>query len=301
MRPRFLQRKVLRLLSSQHNTMNRLQSELQRLFGPRSNALAAADELGAPAPGSAQPVCALAMALTQSPTWKELGQVWRGVQSELALPAPAIAVAGAGGLQLWFSLAEPVAAPRALVFLDALRERFLPDVEAGRVRCRLHGGAHLPSTPKAMAQVGFDDMQPIPSPLDASGRWSAFVAADLVAVFEDTPWLDVEPSAEGQSALLRGLAVMERPAFERACLLLGLRPEPLAVGTEVVDPVTTVAPGLDSTPLSLPGVAAAAAETDPRRFLLQVMNDSTVALALRVEAAKALLQHAAQQPSAVPH
>ena len=30
---------------------------------------------------------------------------------------------------------------------------------------------------------------------------------------------------------------------------------------------------------------------DPKRFLLRIMNDDTVALALRIEAAKALLQH----------
>jgi hypothetical protein len=280
--------------------MNRLHSELQRLFGPRSNVLAAADERGAVAFAPAQPVCAMVMALTSSPTWKELGQVWRGVQSELGLPAPAIAVAGAGGLQLWFSLAEPVAAPRALAFLDALRVRFLPDVEAGRVRCRPYWGPLLPSTPKAVPDVVPGNLQTIPALLDETGRWSAFVASDLVAVFEDTPWLDGEPSEEGQSALLRGLAVMERSAFERACLQLGLPPEFQGTGTEVVDPITAVARGLDSTLLPSPTAAAAAAEADPRRFLLQVMNDSTVALALRVEAAKALLQHPAQHPSAVP-
>ena len=35
----------------------------------------------------------------------------------------------------------------------------------------------------------------------------------------------------------------------------------------------------------------ASAGGDPKRFLLQVMNDDNVPLALRIEAAKALLQH----------
>ena len=42
---------------------------------------------------------------------------------------------------------------------------------------------------------------------------------------------------------------------------------------------------------------AAAASADALQFLLQVMNDDTVALALRVEAAKALLQHASDARS----
>jgi hypothetical protein len=36
---------------------------------------------------------------------------------------------------------------------------------------------------------------------------------------------------------------------------------------------------------------AASISGDPKRFLLQVMNDDSAPLALRVEAAKALLQH----------
>lgn len=36
---------------------------------------------------------------------------------------------------------------------------------------------------------------------------------------------------------------------------------------------------------------AASAEEDPKRFLMRVMNDDSITLALRIEAAKALLQH----------
>ena len=42
--------------------------------------------------------------------------------------------------------------------------------------------------------------------------------------------------------------------------------------------------------------AGAGPDVDPRRFLQQVLNDETVALALRIDAAKALLQ--AAHPSA---
>lgn len=299
MRPRFLQRKVARLPSAQHNTMNRLQSELQRLFGLRPASTAAADEQGATAWGPAQPVSVMVMALTQSATWKELSQVWRGVQGELGLPAPAIAVAGAGGMQLWFSLAEPVAAWRALAFLDALRARFLPDVQAVRIRCASYRGLRQASTHLAVIHDPADDLRPIPAPLDEPGHWAAFVASDLVAVFEDTPWLDVEPSEEGQATLLRGLAVMENAAFEQAFLELslpdGFETGPQGAGPAVDDARMAEASGVHPSQLMSPSGLVAGAETDPRRFLLQVMNDSTVALSLRVEAAKALLQHAAHQ------
>ena len=73
--------------------MNRLQAEQQRLYlshdsGPR----------------------ALMLALAQPGSWAGLAKVWQGVQADLELPAPAIAVSGTDSYQLWFSLAQPVAA-----------------------------------------------------------------------------------------------------------------------------------------------------------------------------------------------
>ena len=179
--------------------MSSLQSELQRLYGlplptPLSN-----DMKGSPGLMPAVTVRSMVMGLTRPSHWDVLAPVWRGVQSELGLPAPAIAVAGEAGLQLWFSLAEPIAPAQALAFIDALRRRYLPDVDAGRVHCQFHSAA-----------------APVPAELSEPGRWSAFVAADLVAVFDDTPWLDLKPSDEGQAALLRGMATTERSAFEHA-------------------------------------------------------------------------------------
>jgi hypothetical protein len=66
---------------------------------------------------------------------------------------------------------------------------------------------------------------------------------------------------------------------------------------EKLGPTTPLAHSTMSTATSIdelvtrerPVVSTVAA--DPERFLLQVMNDDTVSLALRIEAAKALLQH----------
>lgn len=222
--------------------MNRLQSELTRLY-PRPD-------------GPERPVRAMVLELSRPPAWEPLSRVWEGVQAELGLPAPAIAVSGTDGLQLWFSLAEPVAPERALQFLAALRQRFMPDVDAGRVRA-------LTQLPQVPAEQG------------GSGNWSAFVAPDLAPVFDDAPWLDIPPNHEGQATLLAAVAVTKAPLFEAAMGVLG--------GSGQAEVAAPKAAG------GAPGGSAVDA-TDPARFLQQVMQDGSVPLALRIEAAKALLR-----------
>jgi len=254
--------------------MNRLQSELHRLYLPRPQAHAKTDAQSLALIEPLDRVRALVMELTRPPSWAVLSKVWRGVQTELELPAPAIAVSGIDGLQLWFSLAEPIAVAQAHAFLERLRVRFLPDIEPGRM--------HLMPAPDASAPRQERHAQLVPAPQE-SGNWSAFVAPDLAPVFADTPWLDIPPSEEGQAALLSSLEVMKQTVFEAALEKLGPRAQQshstAAVAASVDEPLTHERP------------VAAAAGADPKRFLLQIMNDDTVALALRIEAAKALLQH----------
>jgi hypothetical protein len=210
--------------------MNRLQSELHRLYAPSEGG-----------------VRALLLELARPADWGELGKVWRGVQADLQLPAPGIAVSGTDGLQLWFSLLQPVSTAHAADFLARLRARYLPGVAMMRLRT----STELPAIPAQDA---------------ASGNWSAFIAPDLAPVFAETPWLDIPPGAEGQADLLARLESIKPGAFDAA--LRGLRPE---------DGASREAP------------AASGADLDPRRFLQDVLNDESVALALRIEAAKALL------------
>ena len=264
--------------------MNRLQSELDRLYLPRSQAHAETDAQSSALIEPLDRVRAMVMELTRPPSWEIASRVWRGVQTELGLPAPAIAVSGIDGLQLWFSLAEPIAAPQAHAFLECLRARFLPDIESSRIRLM----------PASDASVLRQELHArlVPARQERTGNWSAFVAQDLAPVFADTPWLDIPPSDDGQAALLRGLEMMKPAAFEAALEKLGPSThQPLATAA-----VATVAASLDGPHTHARTVTAAAAAVavageDPKRFLLQVMNDDTVALALRVEAAKALLQH----------
>ncbi len=236
--------------------MNRLQLELDRLFAPATTA-ANGDPIGA-----SRAVRTLVLELALPADWERLSAVWRGVQLDLELPAPAIAVSGVDGLQLWFSLAVPASQDDGAAFLEGLRTRYLPDVAPKRVR--------LAATPA--------DLPTLPPFETAPDRWSAFVAPDLAAVFAETPWLDVAPNDDGQATLLRALEPMPRDAFDAARRQLA-----------------AAAQGLPATPTSpMPADAPAPqqpepTQTDPARFLVGVMNDETAPLALRVEAAKALL------------
>jgi hypothetical protein len=217
--------------------MNRLESELQRLYPPPS----------------AGQVRALVLELARPADWEALARVWRGVQLDLQLPAPAIAVSGTDGLQLWFSLQQATPAPQAAAFLAQLRARYLADVAPTRLRA-------MPSAAEPAWQAA-----PVPAPQAGTENWSAFVAPDLAPVFADTPWLDIPPGVDGQADLLARLESIKPAALEAA--MQRLQPA-------VAD---TAAP------------ADAAQDIDPRRFLQRVLNDETVALTLRIEAAKALL------------
>jgi hypothetical protein len=186
--------------------------------------------------------------LATPPGWRVLGRVWQGVQEELDLPAPAIAVSGTEHLQLWFSLAVPAPVAQAQAFLQGLQSRFLPEVAPNRLRAIAGTAAEVPA------------LQP------ATGNWSAFVAPDLAPVFDDSPWLDVAPNEEGQAALLRALRPMGARAFAAA--------------------LERLAPLAPSGGMAADGLV----QRDPREFLLQVMNDAGVALPLRIEAARVLLQ-----------
>jgi len=222
----------------------RLDSELERLYG------SAAGDAG-------QPVRARVLEVAGPGSWRELSRVWQGVQADLALPAPAIAVNGSDGFQLWFSFAQAVQPDAADDFVQALVARYLAGVPPERLR--RHSGLP-PAPPRALGPE----------------RWSAFIAADLAPLFEDTPWLDEPVGASPQADLLARLQPIAPDAFTRACA-----PPP--------------APPPAAAPEAAPADHARPANTqegelqDPRSFLLAVMRDASADLALRIEAAKALL------------
>lgn len=252
--------------------MTPLQVQLQRLYLPHPTPQAGAPAEGAGLIAPDGTVRGLVLELAQPADWDALSVLWRGVQADLELPAPAIAVNGVDGYQLWFSLAQAVPVADALVFLEALRVRYLGDVPSRCVRLMPSIAALVPA-------------------LRDTSRWSAFVAPDLAAIFGDDPWLDLPPNPEAQSQVLSRLACIPSAAFRSA--LARIAPAGAAPSTAVRSANSGVAL-LGVPPAAAPGaVASSTAEyaQSPRRFLLDVMADTRVDLHLRIEAAKALLPY----------
>ena len=134
--------------------------------------------------------------------------------------------------------------------------------------------------PELIAQTSYvadltDPLRTIASHVEATGgirrviyREARTLRDALAPLFSETPWLDVEPNPEGQASLLAGLRAITAEAWQRA--------------VAVALPVAELQP-LGAAPATM------AAFTDPRAFLLSVMNDPAVPMALRIDAAKALL------------
>ena len=271
--------------------MNRLQAEFHRLYLPLTPAVTSTDtgpaRLTQPPDDTSR---ALVLELAQPADWSQLSLVWRGVQTDLDLPAPAIAVSGTEGLQLWFSLCEPVSLVQAHAFLEALRCHYLPDVAAQRVRL-------MPVVALSPASENAGQAAWVPALQVATGNWSAFVAPDLAPLFSETPWLDVQPGDDGQAKLLRELACIKPPVFAAALAQLrAAADQARAEQLKAEAGTTTTNNNTHASPVPVQ-TRAYGEGLDPRRFLLAVMNDEGAALALRVEAAKALLPYTAEVPT----
>lgn len=261
--------------------MTRLQSALRRLYLlPTSGSQDTAAEMGSLVDAGGQ-VRALVLELARPADWAALSAVWTGVQADLALPAPAIAVTGQDGYQLWFSLAQAVPAAQATAFLDALRLRYLGDIKPQRV-------AMWPQVDTA-SPLHIRHARPVPALQPGSGLWSAFIAQDLAPMFSDEPWLDLPPNPDGQCNLLARLASIQPDDLVQA--LHRLQPASVPGPARPAMQAMQATPAVADAGLVPTHLATAAAWQDPKAFLLDIMNNPGVALALRIEAAKALLPH----------
>ena len=260
--------------------MSRLTAEIRRLFLPAETAPTDATLQTLPWADTAGRLRALVLELARPADWHLLAAVWKGVQADLQLPAPAIAVNGTDGLQLWFSVAEPLDPDRAHAFLEALRLRYLAEVPTHRVTL-------MPTTspdPQGAATPPATQVPaPTPAPVGTSGHWSAFVAQDLAPLFDDTPWLDIPPGDDAQAGLLARLQCIKPAQWEAALRQL----QPAATNPA---PARRDAAG-DAASQPKDAGTLAACDPDAKRFLLAVMNDPAAPLALRVEAAKAVLPY----------
>lgn len=145
---------------SYHEPMNRLHTELQRLFDTQ--------------PDAQGRVRTLVLGISGPADWPALAAVWRGVQTELNWPAPAIAINGVDAFELWMPLQVAVSQDEARRALQHLCARYLGDVAPARWRLWPALDEGLCAPPQAQPQLQA-----------VTGRWSAFVAPDLAAVFGD--------------------------------------------------------------------------------------------------------------------
>jgi len=251
-------------------TMTTLQAELRRLY-LLENASSDAQDLAGDEPGlidSNGCVRALVLEVAQLAGCNGVATLWHGVQDELELPAPAMAISGVSAYQVWFSLREPVPVAQAMAFLEALRLRFLADVAP----------RHVVMRPCADAAGQTHHAKLVPARQTETGHWSAFVAPGLLSMFAEEPWLDLAPSPEAQAKLLANFESIPPDGFQRA--QERLRP-----------PSAAAAPEAQATPADTTGPAKAHEGADPKGFLLSVMNDPAMDVSLRIEAAKALLPY----------
>jgi hypothetical protein len=237
--------------------MNRLNTELSRLYWLSEDAYSVPQQL----------VAASGYAM--------LSVVWRQVQTELELPAAAIAVSGTDGLQLWFSVAEPVKATDATNFLLVLQSKYLSATPTKRIS--LYPSCPLESTDRINHAKG------VPAMREDTGHWSAFVSPDLASVFGNEPWLDLAPNQNQQADLLCKLQSMTLQQFHD---VLGLLDAPIGQFAQPADANMGAPCNTSATPPRY-----AAMKFGPQEFLAMVMNDPAVALQDRIEAAKALLPY----------
>lgn len=265
--------------------MRRLHIEFDRLYAP---AAALPDLVGADGQ-----VRALVMDIGRPVDGAVVAQLWRAMQEDLAWPAAAMVIAGGPSFQLWWSLEAAVPAQDAARFLLAAQRRFLPELKEGRVQ---RFPAPAQDGDPANGAPGWIHAPRVPQAVTPE-QWSAFVAPGLAPVFEETPWLDFPPNEEGQAELLQGLTSVSPEQWHDAWARLGLTSTPPGSEASAASAGSLDAKDSQNSEASQDSHALRDARlstgsttfTDPRAFLLQVMNDGAVPMALRIEAAKALL------------
>jgi hypothetical protein len=223
-------------------------------------------------------VKAMVLELSGPADWRVLSSVWQGVQRDLGLPAPAIAVSGTDGLQLWFSMDAPVSSAQAIQFLNMLKAKYLGDITSNRIK-------HFPF--EGVPGGAFVHAPRVPEQRPSNGNWSAFISSDLASIFGNEPWLDVQPNQEAQAEILMRITPIKLAQFQK---LVEQHTDLVQVAV-VQDPSPQASPADEmkfycvkdlGSNINLGGI-------DPKVFLENVMRNPDVPLLIRVEAAKALL------------
>ena len=252
--------------------MNRLIAELQRLYFLHDRATG---EFRLAAPDGR--VRAAMVKFERAADWDLAARLYQGVRDELELPAPAVSISGGCGYQLWFSFSEPVTVDQASGFLSILRQDYLSEALPGHLKFWPEADGALSAPSNSMV---------LPPALDAeSGKWSAFIEPSLGSMFVEEPGLEMAPNEERQADLLAGLKSIQAGELQRVLALFSLQSEAQTVSQEPAD-----TPPRNNAARSS-GLNVGGGFSDPKRFLLAVMNDPTASADHRIEAAKALLPY----------
>lgn len=252
--------------------MNKLITQLQRLyFLPDQPGLCQSPEDD----GSKQPfqpvsadgtVRTLSIRFARPGDWEALSRLYQALQEELDLPAPAVSVSGDQGFRLWLSLAQPVPVGLARHFLAELRRRYLADLPPASLEL-------VPGAESATINL-------VPALNAATGKWSAFIDPSLGSMFSDESGLEMAPNMDRQADLLAGLKSIDAAAFRHGLALLAAdepSPAPDNSPQRPTDKPSTLTVGSNY--------------SDPKSFLLAVMNDPSASAGQRIKAAKALLPY----------
>ena len=227
-----------------------------------------------------QRVRALVVDITRTSDWSAVSALYQGVQEEFDFPAPATSISPETGFQVWFSLSEPIPVVQAVQFLEALRKKYLADIPERKVT--LHPGRSNSSTEVVL----------VPSCHQASGRWSAFIDPTLGSMFADEPGLEMAPNLGRQADMLVGVKSIKETEFRRALALLQGERETEELTRQPACPADSreVIPPTDGNQAGAM-LKVGSGFTDPKTFLLAVMNDPSASAKHRIQAAKALLPY----------
>ena len=267
--------------------MNKLMTQLQRLyFLPDQQSAARTGAMSDPATDGLMLVSPDGMARTmvakfeRPADWEQLAGLYQALQDELDLPAPIISISGRQGYRLWLSLAEPV--PVALVrrFLEALCGKYLAGIPSEKLEC-------LP-TAEQPSSIASAASELLPAQHRETGKWSAFIDPSLGAMFIDEPGLEMAPNMDRQAEILAAAKSIEAAAFQRALKQLETPVEP---DTGPASREHSAAPPGAGTGRGRSLLNVGSHYSDPKSFLLAVMNDPSASAGRRIQAAKALLPY----------
>ena len=216
----------------------------------------------------------------RSADWERVAELYQGMHEHLDLPAPAIAVSGKAGFTLWLSLAEPVPVTQAQTFLSALQRKYLADIPSTHLN-------FLPVTDKSTGVEKFQRLL-VPACHETTGKWSAFIDAGLGSLFIEAPGLEMAPNTDRQADILSRLESIKPENFKRALDILLSEASTEARPADPVINAQVAAAGSDRVP---PKLSLDTTFSDPKSFLLAVMNDSSATAGQRLRAAKALLPY----------